>query len=109
MVGSDLIPCYKLIQDYIVVLVTSKNKEEPNKTEHATEITSLKDFSDTQGQLILRSMVEVRRNLNSFKLLWLSLLPARMKKIQSKMKALSANKIFPIISLLDFFQTLQGS
>ena len=46
------------------------------------------DLSDAQGQLTPQSVVESRQNSNSTKLLWLSLLPARMKKIQSKMKAL---------------------
>ena len=45
-------------------------------------------FSDTQGQLTPKSAVEFCRNANSSKYLWLSLLPARMKKIQSKMTAL---------------------
>ena len=45
-------------------------------------------FSDAQGQLTPQSLVENGRNSNSFGILWLSLLPASMKKIQSKMKAL---------------------
>ena len=45
-------------------------------------------FYDAQGKLTPQSMVGSTLNPNSSKLLWLSLLPARMKKIQSKMKAL---------------------
>ena len=45
-------------------------------------------FSDAQGQLTPKSAVEFCRNSNSSKLLKLSLLPERMKKIQSKMKEL---------------------
>ena len=43
-------------------------------------------FSD--GQLTLQSMVGSGLNSNSSEILWLSSLPARMKKVQSKMKAL---------------------
>ena len=38
------------------------------------------DISDAQGQLTPKSVVESRQNSNSYKLLWLVLLPARMKK-----------------------------
>ena len=66
-------PNYKLIRDYIVVLVTCKNEEDPIKIEVARVLTSLLfDFSDAQGQLTPKSVVEFRRNLNSSKLLKLS-------------------------------------
>ena len=45
-------------------------------------------FSDVPGQLTPQSMVESGRISNSFEILWLSSIPARMKKIKSKMKAL---------------------
>ena len=45
-------------------------------------------FYDAQGKLTPQSEVGSTLNSNSSKLLWLSLLPARMKKIQSKLKAL---------------------
>ena len=77
------------IRDYIVILVTCNNEEDPIKKEGTRVLTSFQlDFSDAQGQLTPKSVVEFRRNSNSSKLLWLSLLPARMKKIQSKIKAL---------------------
>ena len=41
------------------------------------------DLADAQGQLTPQSVVESGQNSNSSKLLWLFLLPARMKKIQS--------------------------
>ena len=48
------------------VLVTSKNKEEPNKNEGASMATTLNiDFSNTQGQLTPHSMVESCRISNS--------------------------------------------
>ena len=41
-------------------------------------------FPDTQGQLTLQSMVQSGQILNSSKTLWLSSIPARMKKFRSK-------------------------
>ena len=43
-------------------------------------------FPDTQGQLTLQSMVGSGQISNSSEPLWLSWLPAKMKKIPSKMK-----------------------
>ena len=42
-------------------------------------------FPDAHGQLTLQSMVGSGRILNSSETLWLSSLPAKMKKIPSKM------------------------
>ena len=83
------------------VLVACKNEEDPIKNEGARVVTSLFiDFSDTQGQLSPKSVIESCRNSNPSKLLWLTLLPARMKKIHWKMNALEWSHISPIISLL---------
>ena len=48
-------------------------------------------FPDAQGQLTLQSMVGSGQSWNSSQTLWLSSLPAKMKKIRSKMKALECN------------------
>ena len=45
-------------------------------------------FPDAHGQLTLQSMVGSGLISNSFETLWFSVLPAKMKKIRSKMKAL---------------------
>ena len=45
-------------------------------------------FPDAQAQLTPQSLVESGPNSNLSEILWLSLLPASMKKIHSKMKAL---------------------
>ena len=45
-------------------------------------------FQDAQGQLTPQSLVRSGRISNSSEMLWMSLLPASMKKIRSKMKAL---------------------
>ena len=79
----------QLVQDIVAVLLICKNEEDPNKNEGARVLTRLYiDFSHTHWQLTLRSIVKSRRNLNSSKLLLLSSLPTRMKKIQSNIKAL---------------------
>ena len=46
-------------------------------------------FHNAQGKLIPLPEVGSTLNSNSSKLLWLSLLPARMKEIQSKLKVLA--------------------
>ena len=60
-------------------------------------------FSDAQGQLTLQSMVGSGLISNSFETLWLFLLPAKMRKIRSKMKALE----WPQDNML-IFQVLKG-
>ena len=51
-------------------------------------------FPDAQGQLTPQSLVESGPNSNLSKILWLSQLPASMKKIRSKMKALACVQHF---------------
>ena len=69
-------------------LVAFNNEEDPIKNEGARVVTTLFiDFSDAQGQLPPRSVMESCRKSNSSELSWLLvLLPARMKKIHIKMK-----------------------
>ena len=68
----------------MVVMVTCKNEEDSIKNEGTRVTTRLYlDFSDAQGQIIQKSVVGTGRNSNSFKHLCMSLIPARMKKIQS--------------------------
>ena len=73
-------PKFKLIQDIIVVLVV-KNDENPIKNEGTRVLTTLKiNFSNCQGQLTAQSVMGSGPNFNSSEILWLSLLPASMKK-----------------------------
>ena len=66
------------------VLVACNNEEDPIKNKGAKVVTTLFiDFSDAQGQLTPKSVTESCRNSNPSKLLWLTLLPASMKKIHS--------------------------
>ena len=73
----------------MVIHVTCKNEEDLIKNEDAKVLTTLNiDFSTPHGLLTPHSQVESGRKSNSSEILWLSSLPARMKKIQSKMKVL---------------------
>ena len=93
-VRGGILPKFELIQAFIVVLVTCKNEEDPIKNKGARVLTrfpnyrSMGFFSDAQWQLTPQSLVQSGRNSNSCGILWLSSLPASIKKIQSKMKAL---------------------
>ena len=62
-VCGQMRPKLALIHDFIVVLLTCKNEEDPIKTEGARVLTKLYiDFSDAQGQITLQSVVKSRRN-----------------------------------------------
>ena len=52
------------------------------------------NFSDVQRQIILVLVVVSGRNLNSFKLSYMSTLPARMRMIDLKMKELECSQDF---------------
>ena len=66
------------------------------------------DFSDAQGQITLESVVVSGRNLNSSKLLCMSLLPARMRMIESKMKELECSQDFSHYKSMGTFPGAQG-
>ena len=76
-------------------LVTCKYEEDPIKNEGARVDTTLySNFSDAQGQITLVLVSVSGRNLNSSKLSCMSLLPARMRMIDSKMKELECSQDF---------------
>ena len=60
-------------------------------------------FPDAQAQLTPQSLVRSGRISNSFEMLWMSLFPASMKKIQSKIEALECSQHYTSI-----FQTRKG-
>ena len=63
------------------LLVACKNEEDPIKNEGARVVTTLFiNFSDAQGQLSHKSLVQSCQMSNPFEILWLSLLPARIEK-----------------------------
>ena len=79
---------FELIQAFMHVLITCKYEEDSIKNEgldwpqHISHRKPMGFFPDPQGQLTLQSVVGSRQNSNSIQNLWLSSLPARMKKIQ---------------------------
>ena len=78
---------FKLGRDFMVVLLTCKNEEDPIKNRGAGVFTTLYiNFSDSQGQITLELVAVSGRNLNSSKLSCMSSLLARMRMIDSKMK-----------------------
>ena len=63
--------------------LTAKMKKILSKIKSARVVTRLYiEFSDAQGQITPESVVVSGRNVNSFKLLCMSSLPARMKMIE---------------------------
>ena len=78
------------------------------KNEGARVITTLYSFIlDAQGQLTLYLVVGCGRKSNSFKLLWVSLLPARVRKIYSKMKVLEWSQQLPDSKSMQIFYDSQ--
>ena len=60
---------FELVRDFMVVLLTCKNEEDPIKNRGARVFTTLYiNFSDAQGQITLELVVVSGRNLNSSKL-----------------------------------------
>ena len=85
----------------MVGLVTCKNEEDHPKikvlgwSQHFSHYESMGIFPDAQGQLTHKSLVQSCRNSNPSEILWLSSLPARIKKNKSKMKELEWSQGFP--------------
>ena len=94
-------PNFKLIQALIHVLITCKYEKNLIKNSGENVMTSFLHcksmgiFPDAQGQLTPQSLVRFGRISNSSEMLWMFLLPASMKKIRSKMKALEWTQHFP--------------
>ena len=100
---------FKLSSHSMVVLVTCKNEEDPIKNEGARVFTLYIIFSDAQGHITPESVVISGRDLNTSKLLCMSLSPARMKMIQSKMKGLEWSQHFSHFKSMGIFEMLKGS
>ena len=91
------------------LLVACKNEEDPIKNESARVVTTLFiTFSDAQGQLTPKSVMESCQNSNSSELLWLVLLSARMRKIQPKMMVLKWSQHFSYYKSMGIFPDAQG-
>ena len=91
------------------VLVTCKYEKDPIKNEGARVVTTLySKFSDAQGQITLLLVSVSGRNFNSSKLSCISLFPARMWIIDSKMKELECSQDFSHYKSMGFFPDAQG-
>ena len=91
------------------LLVACKNEEDPIKNKGARVVTTLfTNFSDTQGQLIPKLVMESCLNSNSSNVLWLVLLSARMRKIHPKMKVLEWSQHISHYKSMGIFQDTQG-
>ena len=91
------------------LLVACKNEEDPIINEGARVVTTLLIyFSDAQGELTPRSVMESCRNSNPSKILWLVLLSERMKKIHPKMKVLEWSQHFSHYKSMGIFPDAQG-
>ena len=91
------------------LLVVCKNEEDPIKNEGARVVTTLFIyFSDAQGQLTPKSVMESCRNSTSSEFLWLVLLSARIKKIHLKMKVLEWSQHFSHYKSMGIFPDAQG-
>ena len=75
-------------------MIDSKMKE-LECSQDFSHYKSMGIFPDAQGQLTPQSLVRSGRISNSFELLQMFSLPASMKKIRSKMKALECIQHFP--------------
>ena len=80
---------YELL--WLVLLYARMKKIHPKMkvlewSQHFSHYKSMGIFPDTQGQLTHKSLAQSCRNSNPSEILWLSSLPARIKKNQSKMK-----------------------
>ena len=64
-------------------------------SQHFSHYKSMGIFPDAQGQLTHKSLVESCQISNPFEILWLLLLPAKIKKNKSKMKELEWSQDFP--------------
>ena len=102
-------PNFELVRDVINVLVTCKYEEDPIKNRGARVFKTLYvNFSDAQRQITLDSVVVSGPNLNSSKLSCMSLLPARMRMIESKMKELECSQDFSHYKSMGIFPDAQG-
>ena len=75
-------------------MIESKKKE-LECSQDFSHYKSMGIFPDAQGQLTPQSLVESGLISNLSEILWLSSLPASVKKIRSKKKALECSQHFP--------------
>ena len=90
-------------------LMPARMKKIQSKMKGDRVVTTLFiDFLLAQWQLTPKSVKESCRYSNPSKLLWLTLLPARMKKIHWKMKVLEWPQRFSHYKSMEIFPNAQG-
>ena len=103
LIGYGIFAKFKLIRAFIAVLLICKNEYDLFKIERIRVVTIfllLKVYGDCLRHSRAANPIVhglICPNLNPSKLLWLTLLPARIKKIQSKMKAPEWSQHYPSI------------
>ena len=90
-----IVAYFKLGQSIIVVLLTSKNEENPIKNEGARVTKLYISFSYDEGQLTPKPVVDIQTYPSFYGC------PHYMEHLKWGLQ--SVNKIFPIISLWEFF------
>ena len=99
-VSDGILPKFKPIQAFRLVLLSARMKKihptmkELEWSQHFSHYKYMGIFPDAQGQLTYKSLVGSCRISNPFEILWLSLLPARIKKNKTKMKELEWSQDF---------------
>ena len=78
------------------------------RSQHFSNYKSMGIFSDAQGQVTHKSLIGSCQISNPSKLLWLTLLPATMKKILWKMKVLEWSQRFSHYKSMWIFPNAQG-
>ena len=68
-------------------------------SQHFSHYKSMGIFPNAQGQVTRKSLVRSCRISNPSKILWVYLLPARIRRTNQKWRSLSGHKVFPIITL----------
>ena len=79
-------------------MIESKMKE-LECSQDFSHYKSMGIFPDAQGQLTPQSLVRSGRISNSSEMLWMFLLPASMKKIQSKTRTVRGSDYSPAVEL----------
>ena len=91
--NSFKLSCISSLSERMKMIQSKMNELE--WSQHFPHYKSMGIFPDAQGQLTPQSLVRSGPISNSFQMLWMSLLPARLKKIRSKIKALEWSQDFP--------------
>ena len=90
--NSSKLSCMSLLPARMRI-IDSKMKE-LKCSQNFSHYKSIGNFPDTQGQLTPQSLVRSGRISNLSEMLWMFSLPASMKKIRSKMKAVEWSQHF---------------